>query len=78
MGKVLSLDIGSSSCKLLLTEKQSNNLDILFYAEKKYAQTVKDHLSEDMIQTVSNQVKNIIRDYKNVNNESAATHVSSD
>jgi cell division protein FtsA len=76
MGKVLSLDIGSSSCKLLLTEKQSNNLDILFYAEKKYAQTVKDHLSEDMIQTVSNQVKNIIRDYKNVNNEIVECNIS--
>ena len=76
MGKVLSLDIGSSSCKLLLTEKQSNNLDILFFAEKKYAQTVKDHLSEDMIQTVSNQVKNIIRDYKSVNNEIVECNIS--
>ena len=76
MGKVLSLDIGSSSCKLLLSEKQSGNLDILFFSEKQYAQTVKDHLNEDMIQTVSNQVKNIIRDYKNVNKEIVKCNIS--
>jgi cell division protein FtsA len=76
MGKVLSLDIGSSSCKLLLSEKQSGNLDILFFSEKQYAQTVKDHLNEDMIQTVSNQVKNIIRDYKNVNKEIVTCNIS--
>jgi len=69
MGKILSLDIGSSSCKLLLTEKTIDKLEIEFFSEKKYTQPVKDHLSEDMIQIVSNQVQNIVRDYKNVNNE---------
>tara|TARA_B110000438_G_scaffold76457_1_gene76634 strand:+ start:2400 stop:3686 length:1287 start_codon:yes stop_codon:yes gene_type:complete len=76
MGKILSLDIGSSSCKLLLSEKQSSNLEILFFSEKQYAQTVKDHLNEDMIQAVSNQVKNIIRDYKNVNSEIIDCNIS--
>ena len=69
MEKILSLDIGSSSCKLLLTEKKANNLDVVFFTEKKYSQPVKDHLNEEMIQIISNQVKNIIRDFKKINNE---------
>ena len=69
MGKILTLDIGSSSSKLCLSEKKFNNLDILFYAEKTYANPVRDNLSNEMIDVISNQLKNLIRDYKNVEND---------
>tara|TARA_B100000945_G_scaffold123125_1_gene97799 strand:- start:7067 stop:8377 length:1311 start_codon:yes stop_codon:yes gene_type:complete len=69
MGKILTLDIGSSSSKLCLSEKKFNNLEILFYAEKTYANPVRDNLSNEMIDVISNQLKNLIRDYKNVENE---------
>ena len=69
MGKILTLDIGSFSSKLCLSERKFNNLDILFYAEKTYANPVRDNLSDEMIEVISNQLKNLIRDYKNVENE---------
>ncbi len=47
MSKILSLDLGSSSCRLLLTEKTITNFEILFYAEKTYAEPVRDTFNEE-------------------------------
>ena len=69
MSKNLTLDIGSSSCKLCLTEKKFNSIEILFYAEKKYANPVRDNLSDEMIEVISNQLKNLIRDFNDVDKE---------
>ena len=76
MSKNLTLDIGSSSCKLCLTEKNFNNIEILFYAEKKYANPVRDNLSDDMIEVISNQLKNLIRDFNDVDKEIIDCNIS--
>ena len=76
MSKNLTLDIGSSSCKLCLTEKNFNNIEILFYAEKKYANPVRDNLSDEMIEVISNQLKNLIRDFNDVDKEIIDCNIS--
>ena len=69
MSKILSLDLGSSSCRLLLTEKSITNFEILFYAEKQYAEPVRDTFNEENRIMVTNQLKNLIRDFQNVEKE---------
>ena len=69
MSKILSLDLGSSSCRLLLTEKTITNFEILFYAEKQYAEPVRDTFNEENRIMVTNQLKNLIRDFQNVEKE---------
>ena len=76
MSKNLTLDIGSSSCKLCLSEKNFNNIEILFYAEKKYANPVRDNLSDEMIEVISNQLKNLIRDFNDVDKEIIDCNIS--
>jgi len=56
MSKILSLDLGSSSCRLLLTEKSITNFEILFYAEKTYAEPVRDTFNEENRIIVTNQL----------------------
>ncbi len=69
MSKILSLDIGSNSCKLILTEKAYNSVDILFYAEKNYAEPIREKITSDTSEIVENQIKNLIRDFRNVDND---------
>jgi cell division protein FtsA len=69
MSKILSLDLGSSSCRLLLTEKSITNFEILFYAEKTYAEPVRDTFNEENRIIVTNQLKNLVRDFKNIEKE---------
>ena len=69
MSKILSLDLGSSSCRLLLTEKSITNFEILFYAEKTYAEPLRDTFNEENRIIITNQLKNLIRDFKNVDKE---------
>jgi len=69
MSKILSLDLGSGSCRLLLTEKSITNFEILFYAEKNYAEPVRDTFNEENRIIVTNQLKNLVRDFKNVEKE---------
>ena len=69
MSKILSLDIGSNSCKLILTEKAYNSVDILFYAEKNYAEPIREKITSDTSEIVENQIKNLIRDFRNVDKD---------
>ena len=69
MSKILSLDLGSSSCRLLLTEKTITNFEILFYAEKTYAEPLRDTFNEENRIIITNQLKNLVRDFKNIDNE---------
>ena len=69
MSKILSLDLGSSSCRLLLTEKTITNFEILFYAEKTYAEPLRDTFNEENRIIITNQLKNLVRDFKNVDKE---------
>jgi cell division protein FtsA len=69
MSKILSLDLGSSSCRLLLTEKTITNFEILFYAEKTYTEPVRDTFNEENRIVVTNQLKNLVRDFKNIEKE---------
>ena len=56
MSRILSLDLGSSACRLLLTEKTITNFEILFYIEKTYAEPLRDTFNEE---------NRIIRAFKN-------------
>ena len=69
MSKILSLDLGSSSCRLLLTEKSITNFEILFYAEKTYAEPLRDTFNEENRIIITNQLKNLVRDFKNIDKE---------
>jgi len=69
MSKILSIDIGSSSCKLMLTEKAYNNVEVLFYSEKTYAEPIRDKITSDTSITIENQLKNLVRDFRNVDKE---------
>jgi cell division protein FtsA len=76
MSKILSLDIGSNSCKLILTEKVYNSVDILFYAEKIYAEPIREKITSETSEIVENQIKNLIRDFRNVDNEISQCNIS--
>ena len=69
MSKILSIDIGSYSCKLVLTEKIYNTVDVLFYAEKNYAEPLRDKITSDTSSIVENQISNLVRDFRNVDKE---------
>jgi len=76
MSKNLSIDIGSSSCKLLLSEKKFNDFEILFYAEKTYAQPIREKISSDTVAIVENQIKNLVRDFRNVDTDTIKCNIS--
>lgn len=76
MSKILSLDIGSNSCKLILTEKVYNSVDILFFAEKIYAEPIREKITSETSEIVENQIKNLIRDFRNVDNEISQCNIS--
>tara|TARA_B100001250_G_scaffold414482_1_gene453157 strand:- start:13915 stop:15222 length:1308 start_codon:yes stop_codon:yes gene_type:complete len=76
MSKVLSIDIGSNSCKLVLTEKVYNTLEVLFYAEKIYAEPVRERITSETAEIVENQIKNLIRDFRNVENEISQCNIA--
>ena len=76
MSKILSIDIGSNSCKLVLTEKVYNTLEVLFYAEKTYAEPVRERITSETAEIVENQIKNLIRDFRNVENEISQCNIA--
>lgn len=76
MSKILSLDIGSNSCKLILTERVYNSVDILFYAEKNYAEPIREKITPETSDMVENQIKNLIRDFRNVDNEISQCNIA--
>ena len=75
MSKILSIDIGSYSCKLVLTEKIYNTVDVLFYAEKNYAEPLRDKITSDTSSIVENQITNLVRDFRNVDKEIATCNI---
>ncbi|MEC7837866.1 MAG: cell division protein FtsA [Chloroflexota bacterium] len=69
MSKMLSIDIGSYSCKLMLTEKVFNTVDVLFFAEKNYAEPLRDKITSETSSIIENQINNLVRDFRNVDTE---------
>ena len=76
MTKLLSIDIGSYSSKLLLTEKISNTIEVLFFSEKKYAEPLREKITSENSEIVINQINNLVRDFKNVDNEILSCNIS--
>ena len=76
MTKLLSIDIGSYSSKLLLTEKISNTIEVLFFSEKNYAEPLREKITSENSEIVTNQINNLVRDFKNVDNEIVSCNIS--
>ncbi len=76
MTKLLSIDIGSYSSKLLLTEKISNTIEVLFFSEKIYAEPLREKITSENSEIITNQIINLVRDFKNVDNEIVMCNIS--
>lgn len=76
MSKMLSIDIGSYSCKLMLTEKVFNTVDVLFFAEKNYAEPLRDKITSETSSIIENQINNLVRDFRNVDKEIAECNIA--
>ena len=75
MSKLLSIDIGSYSSKLLLTEKISNTIEVLFFS-KKLCRTFTEKITSENSEIVTNQINNLVRDFKNVDKEIVSCNIS--
>ena len=76
MTKLLSIDVGSYSSKLLLTEKISNTIEVLFFSEKIYAEPLREKITSENSEIITNQIINLVRDFKNVDNEIVMCNIS--
>ncbi len=76
MTKLLSIDIGSYSSKLILTEKISNTIEVLFFSEKSYAEPLREKITTENSEVIANQINNLVRDFKNVEGEIVSCNIS--
>ena len=61
---------------VLLTEKISNTIEVLFFSEKNYAEPLREKITSENSEIVTNQINNLVRDFKNVDKDILELHIA--